>query len=233
MNYKFTETQKNDIIEQWGNGFDLKILNEIKIYSEKWKLYDFEFVDYYSVNAIFFCKSELYGECVLKIGGLNTIEECKAECDMLREYETSGKFCKLLECDIKNKIMLIERIFPGKRLKEEPSLEKRLAVFSELYNGLHIEPENPAIYNTYVKCMNDVEKRMRGQEDFKETYIHVLRAKSLIEEISAVYDKKALLHADLHYDNILLDSDGTYKIIDPQGVIGSSVFETGRYILNE
>ena len=41
-----------------------------------------------------------------------------------------------------------------------------------------------------------------------------------------------LLHGDLHHDNILLDSDGGWKVIDPQGVIGPAILECGRFIQN-
>jgi streptomycin 6-kinase len=42
-----------------------------------------------------------------------------------------------------------------------------------------------------------------------------------------------LLHGDLHHDNILLAEDGTYKIIDPKGVVGDPVFDVSRFVLNE
>jgi streptomycin 6-kinase len=37
----------------------------------------------------------------------------------------------------------------------------------------------------------------------------------------------------LHYDNILLNGGGDYKIIDPLGFIGDPIFETGRYMSYE
>lgn len=42
-----------------------------------------------------------------------------------------------------------------------------------------------------------------------------------------------LLHGDLHHDNILLDVENRYRIIDPKGVIGDIVFDIPRFILNE
>lgn len=231
MIYNFTETQKNKVIEHWNQDFYSKILRDIETYSAKWKLSGFKFVEYYSINAIFFCKSEAYGDCVLKICN-NQDYEFIAECNMLREYN-GGRFIKIYECDASNKIMLIERIIPGKMLRDEMSLEKRLSVFSGLFNGLHIVPENPEIYTPYIEQICDVEERMREHSDFNEFYVHVVRAKNLCLEIEAVYDKKVLLHGDLHYDNILSGKNGKYKIIDPQGYTGAFVFDVGRYILNE
>jgi streptomycin 6-kinase len=44
--------------------------------------------------------------------------------------------------------------------------------------------------------------------------------------------EKFLLHGDLHHENILQAGNGEWKIIDPQGVVGSAVFECGRFIEN-
>ena len=66
MNYEFNENQIERIVNNWGQEIYIKILHDIEIYSEKWKLYDLEFLEYFSNNAIFFCKSEIYNDCVLK-----------------------------------------------------------------------------------------------------------------------------------------------------------------------
>ena len=177
----FTDTQKNKVIDKWGQDFYSKILTYTKIYSEKWMLSDFEFVEYYSFNAIFFCKSELYGDCVLKIYGE------PSEYNALCEYNNSGKFCKVFECDPENTIMLIERIIPGKMLRDELSLEKRLAVFSELFNGLHIEPKTPVTpdscgISTYTDWVIDTANYIISKrEDNKELCIHALKTKEIYE----------------------------------------------------
>ena len=67
MEYNLTEQQKNTIIESKGNGFYEKVLENFDLYSEKWKLIDFEFDENYHWFVTFYCKSELYGDCVLKI----------------------------------------------------------------------------------------------------------------------------------------------------------------------
>ena len=233
MIYNFTETQQDKVIEKWGKDFYAEILNHLEVYSEKWNLFDFEFVEYYSFNAIFFCKSELYGDCVLKIYG--EISEYNA----LREYNNSGKFCKVFECDLENTVMLIERIIPGKMLREEASLEKRLAVFSELFDGLHIAPKNPVIpdssgisaFTEWV--INTADYIINKREDNKKLYIHALKAKDIYLDMLSVYDKKLLIHGDLHCDNIISCKNGKYKIVDPFGWIGDPVFEIGRYISQE
>ena len=240
MIYNFIEQQKNKIIERWGQEFYSKILCNLEIYSEQWKLSDFEFVEYYSIHAIFFCKSELYGDCVLKIGDNNDDDDniygFMSEYNSLLEFNDSGKFCKVFECDANKNVMLIERIIPGKMLKDEPSLEKRLAVFSELFDGLHKKPKNPERYASpeiWLEDIGNILDYLGQHEKYKELYSHGLRAKELILEIMKTYNRRLLLHGDLHFENILLDKGGMYKIIDPISVIKDPVFEVGRYITNE
>jgi len=233
MIYNFTEEQKDKIIEQWGNEAYLKILNNIGIYSEKWGLYDFELVEYYSINAIFFCKSELYGDCVLKIGNSVQDKEFVGEYNTLREY--NGKnFVKVYEGDIDiengKKIMLIERCIPGNTLSEEKSLEKRLSVFSDLYNGLHIEPQNPDIYDSYEKWICDAAEECGKNRQNLSKYMQ--KAKEIYFKLCEKYNEKMLLHIDIFGDNIVSDNE-KYRLIDPKGVIGDPVFETGQFIFAE
>jgi streptomycin 6-kinase len=237
MIYKFTEKQKKAIIKNWGDDFYGKILRDIETYSEKWKLSDFELVEYYSINAILFCKSELYGDCVLKIGGNYQDYEFAAEYNTLRAYN-GRKYVKVYESDIDiangKKIMLIERAIPGNRLREEKTKKKRLAVFSELFNGLHIEPENPEIYTSYKNWIYEAVKDCEeSQNDIKEIGGYMQKAQDIYLEIIKTYDKNMLLHIDIYGANIVSESSGGYKIIDPKGVIGDPIFETGQYIFAE
>ena len=156
------------------------------------------------------------------------------------EYNDSGKFCKVFKCDLDNNaVMLIERIIPGKMLRDEPSLEKRLAVFSELFNGLHIKPINPVIpdscgISTFAEwVIGTADYIISKREDNKELYIHALKAKEIYLDMVSVYNKKLLIHGDLHCDNIISCGNGKYKIVDPFGWIGDPVFEIGRYISQE
>lgn len=236
----FTQKQKNEIIENWGQDIFLKASKELEIYSKKWKLTDLEFVEHYSINLIFFCKSEIYGDCVLKIGGNSQDYEFTAEYNVLREYN-GWRYVKAYESDIdlaaRKKIMLLERIIPGKVLRDEKSLEKRLAVFSELFNGLHIQPENPGIYISYIEFINNtVDECVKDngkKENIKILIEHINRTKELYYELIKKYNKKMLLHIDLYWGNIVSSSDGKYKIIDPKGITGDPIFETGQNLMEE
>lgn len=233
----FTQAQINEINRFWGQEIFAKILCDVKIYSEKWQLSDMCFYENYSMNAIFFCKSEMYGDCVLKIGNGFQNKEFMSEHNMLREYN-GKRFVKVFESDVETdesgkKVMLIERIIPGTTLQTKPLLENRLSVFSDLYTGLHIKPNNPELYQTYVGKMDCYAEIIGRQTEYKELYSHAMKAKDIYKSVSAEYPEEMLLHGDFHFNNILLNGNGTYTIIDPQGLVGDPVFEISRYIMIE
>jgi len=237
MEYNLTETQKDRIIENWGNGFYEKVLENFDLYSKKWKLIDFEFYyDYGWHHVTFFCKSEIYGDCVLKI---YDDDELVCEYNALLECNAHGK-CYVKPFgyepgDHSNGAMLIERVFPGEPLSDETSFEKRLAVFSELFNEMHIEPKNPDIYHSYTKWVmdngrfgEDVSKR-----ENKELYPHALKAKEIYIEMTHVYNKKSLLHGNYNPYNIISFGEGKYKFVNPAGVVGDPVFDAAAFIFGE
>lgn len=232
MSNILTKNQTKGVIENWGQDIYSKILRNIETYSEKWKLSDLCFYEYYSINAIFFCKSELYGDCVLKIGGKYQDTEFNSEYHVLREYN-GRRYVKVYEYDKKDKIMLIERVMPGERLSHEKSFEKRMDVFAELYNGLHIEPQNSEIYTSYLEWICEAVRNCeKSQKDLKGQLTHVYRAKEICLEVCETYNRQMLLHIDIYDGNIVSDTYG-YRLIDPKGFIGDPVFETGQFIFAE
>jgi len=250
MNYNLTETQKEKITERWGSGFYEKVLENFDLYSEKWKLVDFEFSDFYNHHVVFYCKSELYGDCVLKF---YDDDELEREFNALLEYNKNGSGCyvKALGYEHGDRswgAMLIERVFPGEKLSGEPSLEKRLEVYSGLFNELHIKPKNPDIYYSYTHWVDSIgmtDEIKFGDENSKESdeiklkelypelYPHRLKAKEIYSKLAAVYDKKMLIHGDLHFGNIISCRNGKYKVIEPVGVIGDPLFDIGKFIFGE
>ena len=59
------------------------------------------------------------------------------------------------------------------------------------------------------------------------------KALLIYDELRQKYNRKCLLHGDLHQENMLLNSNGGYTIIDPKGVVDDPVMETARYLMNE
>lgn len=218
------------IITHFGAEFLSKVLDALKRYSEIWKLSDFEQIDYYSMNCIFKCISDIHGMSILKIS--SDSKGLENEYHILKEYNGT-RFCKVNEADISNGVLLIERIVPGKQLRAETNLDKRLELFCELSRKLHIKPLNKTIYPTYMGWVSRITKYMKGREDYKVLYSKMAHAEKICCSLCKKYPSEMLLHGDLHHDNILLDEDNSYRIIDPKGVVGDAVFDIPRFILNE
>ena len=181
-------------------------------------------------NSVFKCTSDEYGQCILKIG--ESIKGSETEYQTLREYN-GGKFCRVYQADIPNGVLLMEQIIPGTPLRVEPNLEKRLDLFCELFDGLHIEPVDDKVYPTYMDWVSQITEYMRHRSDYKVLYQRMVKAEQICCDLWTKYPRRMLLHGDLHHDNILLDSKGRYRIIDPKGVIGDPVFDIPRFIINE
>ncbi len=220
---------KDKITAHFGADFYDKVISDLKRYETLWGLSEYEQIDYYSVNCIFSCKSHEFSECILKIG--RPCRETQTEYDMLKEYE-SKRFCKAYRVDIDNGILLIQRIIPGKQLRAEQDLDKRLDGFCQVWTGLHKPPINKQSYPTYLGWVTRIAKYMSTREDYPCLAKHMDKASKLCQSMVQRYNGKLLLHGDLHHDNILLGSDG-YYVIDPKGVVGDRVFDIPRFILNE
>jgi len=231
MQYNFTEEDIKSITREFGQAFFAKIQNDLKLYCGRWQLHALRLVQYFSVNCLFLCESALYGACVLKICG-NSQEWYTREYNALLEYN-GRRHCRMLDADPDNGVFLLEQILPGTQLKHEPSLDKRLSVFASLYGGLHIAPKNPEVYPGYVDWFIEITEEMRTKAQHHRLYLYMKKARQMCLDIASVYDQKMLLHGDLHYDNILLGSDGEYVIIDPLAYVGDPVFEIPRYLVNE
>lgn len=221
---------KGKIVAHFGAEFYNKLINDLEKYADLWKLSELEQIDYYSVNCIFKCISDRYGLCILKIG--NPSRETRTEYRMLQEYNGT-RFCKAYEADIANGVLLIEQITPGVLLRAEPDLSKRLDLFCDVFRGLHIKPANNGAYPTYMSWVSRITEYMRNKEKHELLYQKMIKAEQICRLLCEKYTSEMLLHGDLHHDNILLDVENRYRIIDPKGVIGDIVFDIPRFILNE
>lgn len=222
--------EKDKIASHFGLAFYNKLLADLERYEGLWGLSDYEQVDYYSVNCIFTCISNQYGPCVLKIG--KNTEETEKEYRVLHEYN-GRQFCRVYEADTANGALLIEHITPGIQLRAEPDLDKRLILFHEVSRGLHIEPADETIYPTYMGWVSRITEYMRNRKEYEALSAKMAKAEQICSRLWMNYPKRMLLHGDLHHDNILLGSNARYFAIDPKGVIGDSVFDIPRFILNE
>jgi streptomycin 6-kinase len=229
IRYSFKQNEIENIYNRFGKDFYEKVLRDVEVYADKWALTSFELIPSYSANLVFICDLGNFGRAVLKIA---SSREAFTEYNTLRQY-SGRRFCRVYDAHIENGVILEECIQPGKPLRDESSLDKRLSVFCSLYKDLHIAPARTVIYPNYTDWVGRITEYMSRREDCKELYLHMKKAKEICSSISTVYSQRMLLHGDFHHDNILLGNEGEYVIIDPKGVIGDPVFDVPRFILNE
>lgn len=220
----------NKIISHFGETFYNALQAKLERYINEWHLSELEQIDYYSVNCIYKCVSEIHGSCILKIG--NPCRETLTEYNALREYDGTS-FCRLYKADVQNGVLLIERIIPGSRLRDITHIDKRLDIFCDLFANLHKTPSDKSLYPTYLGWVTRIAAYMRGREDYKTLSAYMDEAEKICRRLWDKYPGEMLLHGDFHHDNILLGSYCKYRIIDPKGVVGDRVFDIPRFILNE
>ncbi|MBB3111874.1 streptomycin 6-kinase [Paenibacillus phyllosphaerae] len=229
--YEFKPEETDKITARFGEPFYAKISSDLGTYADLWSLTSLQLIPSYSANIVFRCHSARHGRAVLKIGN-PAWGGIAAEYLALSEYK-GRRFCQVFEADIANQVMLEACVEPGIPLRDEPVLENRLTVFSTLYEGLHIAPDESERYPTYIGWVRRITAYMSTRTDFVELYRHMSKAEEICLSVAAAYGRQLLLHGDFHHDNILQGSDGNYVLIDPKGVIGDPVFDVPRFILNE
>ncbi|MBD3922459.1 phosphotransferase [Paenibacillus sp. PR3] len=229
--YHFQTDERTAIVNRFGQPFYDKVVKDLDTYAHRWALHSVQLIPSYSSNLVFRCHSERYGEAVLKIskaefGGIEN------EWRTLNHY-AGRRMCLAFDADLEAGVMLEQGMMPGTPLRAVEELDKRLDVFCSLYRDMHLPPAAADSYPTYSGWVNRITDYMSTRSDCIELYGHMRRAQEALVSLSAAYSQQMLLHGDFHHDNILLDEEGEYRIIDPKGVIGDPIFDTPRFILNE
>ena len=131
--------------------------------------------------------------------------------------------------------MLLERLKPGTSLRAVEDDEVAISVAADVMRKIW-RPLPQKLYPFPTIC--DWGKgfaRMRkvyngGTGPFPPAMFD--KAEKLYSELSASMDEPVLLHGDLHQDNILSAERESWLAVDPKGVIGEPVFETGALLRN-
>ena len=137
MRIQFTPEQKDKMIQCFGKSFVDTLPMRLADYTLCWNLSNLELIEYYSVNCLFYCCSTKHGDCVLKIFGCEHewyIDEINVLCALEGKY----RYIRVYESDDRQGALLLERIKPGTTLKLEPSLERRVEIFADIWKNSQI-----------------------------------------------------------------------------------------------
>ncbi len=168
---------------------------------------------------------------VLKVGVPN--HELLAEIDALGVYD--GRGCaRLLASDHELGAMVLERLTPGAMLVsveyDEQATRIAADVMQQLWRPLPAQHSFPTI-----EKWSDGMQRLRSTFDggtgpFPRRLVEA--AERLFAELFASSREAVLLHGDLHHYNILTAQREPWLAIDPKGVSGEALYETGALLRN-
>jgi len=191
----------------------------------KWELFNCFPVDDLSFNYVCKAESGKYGPVILKLGVMTS--------ELIQEYRTlqllkGRKICKCYDYDEETNAMLIERINPGENLFSQGIPEKQIHTACEIIRDLPVET---GFSNEFPYYKDWIQRAFSKADDDLSAYVE--KAQIYSDEIDNLKIPDSLLHGDFHHMNILRNTEGSWTLIDPKGIIGKQPMESGRFILNQ
>ncbi len=199
---------------------------------QRWSLQDSRPVDPLSYNYLEFAHNPEYGPVVLKIGFPNP--ELNAEIKALVYYRQQDSVVRLLDWDIDQGALLLERILPGYNLTHLPDEREAARIAANMMLALRRPPPEGSEFPTMEKwCQGFNRYRERFDEESGLIPGSIFNhACGIVRELLVSTEEQYFLHGDLHHNNLLYREDGSWVAIDPKGVIGEFAFEVGPYLYN-
>jgi streptomycin 6-kinase len=170
-------------------------------------------------------------EAIVKTG---LTDEFPSQPRALQHFDGHG-MVQLLAYDEHNAAMLLERLKPGTSLRavkdDAIAIEAAADVMRKIWRPM---PQKHDPFPTVCDWGKGF-ARLRKLYDGGTGPIPPAmfdKAEKLYAELCASMAEPVLLHGDLHQDNILSAEREPWLAVDPKGVIGEPVFETGALLRN-
>lgn len=173
-------------------------------------------------------------EVVLKLG-LPGDEHVNDQITALRLCDGQG-MVRLLDADLEQGAMLLERLRPGTMLTELAFKddEAATAIAADVMRRIWrpVPPDCPLpTVRDWTRELDDLRRKFGGGTGPIPARL-VEQAESLFADLLASSESPVLLHGDLHHENILLAGADRWLAIDPHGVVGEPGFEVGSLLRN-
>jgi streptomycin 6-kinase len=226
---KFVQILKNihkEKADEWLSNFD----EMIACYEQKWELSIHDPFDL-SFNFVAPATRNSGEEVVLK--AVLSDKEFRAELEVLQLMKGKG-MVELLEHDLDQGVMILERLRPGHTLADIKDDEEAAHITSQIMKKLWVAAPKNTDIETVVDRENSLKRIARHHPNgfgpiAKEK---IEEAQKLFEQLNCEINQPYLLHGDLHHYNILKNGD-SWTAIDPKGLIGDREYDVIQYLLNK
>lgn len=205
---------------------DVKMNAQVQFAMDQWSLSNLQAIYEREQSAVWSAESDRFGSVILK---WNSTGQLASEYRMLRDLQ-GKRSCQVYEYDEARGLLLEERILPGTVLRQEPSREKRIEALASAFWEIHVPQQEG---ETYLDWLDKACTFCETHDVSGDLSRMAKQARYICAELFEKYPERVLLHGDLHHDNLLLRSDGSYAVIDPKGVVGPEILDLPRFVLNE
>jgi streptomycin 6-kinase len=160
--------------------------------------------------------------------------ELFSEIAALKVFDGRGAV-RLLAVDQDRGALLLERCDPGTPVAREASDEQKTAAIAAVIRRLPrpVLVQHP--FSTFGDWIADMATNYRSlvspTSQFPVRWIE--RALAKYADLVSISGDPVVLHGDLHHGNILAAQREPWLAIDPKGVVGDPICETGPLLLNE
>jgi len=155
------------------------------------------------------------------------------EAEALRLYDGHG-MARLLDYDMDDKVLLLERLLPGTPLLtlegDEKATSYAAGVMRKLWRPVPASHAFPSVADWGRGYQRLRQHYASGSGPFPAALL--AEAESLYTEMNASMTEHVLLHGDLHHENILAAEREPWLAIDPKGLVGEPAYETGSLLRN-
>jgi streptomycin 6-kinase len=173
-------------------------------------------------------------EIVLKLGV--PCPELLTEVAALSLYDGAGAV-RLLDRDAPRGILLLERVIPGTplfKLQEGREATRTAAMLMRRLwrHSPSAEHSFPSL-QVWFRAFARLRERFDGGSGGSFPAEIISKAVDTFAELNKTSDSSAILHGDLHHDNILFSEKRGWLAIDPKGIVGDRGYDVSPFMLNQ
>ncbi|MEX0750504.1 MAG: aminoglycoside phosphotransferase family protein [Dehalococcoidia bacterium] len=184
-----------------------------------------------SYNYVTRARTHDGADVVLKVGVPS--QALANEIAALRHFDGRGAV-RLIAADVARGAMLLERVIPGDTLKDVDDDESATAIAADVMRAMWRPPPSRHDFPTVAEWgqgFTRLRQHFRGGTGPLPARL-VAMAEHTYGDLVASSAPPVLLHGDLHHENMLHAANGRWLAIDPQGVVGEPVYDTGALLRN-